>query len=114
MFGFAERGNLHDNLTDSIKVVIGLHRALSVRTLLLTSFLSNSVESSILISFFGVDFVDRVSNGLSIILIDIDNNIEDRMTFNHYYKDYDYFINYLLSLMDLILKLGENINILHK
>ena len=114
VFGLAERGNLHDNLTDSIKAVINSHRALSVRTSLLIPFLSNGVEGSISTSFFDADFIGRISDGLSIAVIDIDDDAEDRMILNYDYKDCDYLINYLLSLMDLILKLSENINMLHR
>ena len=114
MFGLAERGNLHGNLTDSIKAVIGSHKVLSVKTPLLTPFLSNDVESSILMSFFGADLIDRVSDGLSIAVIDIDDDMKDKMTFSHYHKDCDHLINYLLSLMDLISKLSEDIGILHR
>ena len=114
MFDFAEKSNLHGNLTDSIKMVINSHKVLSVKTLLLTSFLNNDVESSFLINFFNVNFVNRVLNDLLIILIGINDDAENRMVFNHYYKNCDYFINHLLSLMNLILKLSENINILYK
>ena len=113
MFGLAERGNLHGNLVDSVKVVVGPHRVLPVWTPLLTPFLSNGVEGSVLMSFFGADLIDRVSNGLPIALIDINDNAEGRITINHYHKDCDHFINHLLSLMDLISKLSEDIGILH-
>ena len=113
MFGLTERGNLHSNLTDSVKVIISSHKVLPVRTPLLISFLSNGVESSILTSFFNADFIDRVLNDFLIAVIDVDDDAESRMIFNHCYKNYDYFINHLLSLMDLILKLSENIGILH-
>ena len=114
MFDLAERSNLHDNLTDSVKAVINSHRALSMRTSLLTSFLSNDVEGSILTSFFGADFIDRVSDNLLIAVIDIDDGVEDRMALSHDHKDCDHFINYLLNLMNLILKLSEDIDMLHR
>ena len=114
MFGLAERSNLHDNLMNSVKVVINPHRMLPMRTPLLTSFLSNGVESSVLMSFFNADFNDRVLNSLSIMIIDIDNDVKGRMAFNYNYKNCNHLINYLLSLMDLILKLGENVDILYR
>ena len=114
MFGLAERNNFHGNLTDSVKAVINSHKALSVRILLLTLFLSNGVESSVLISFFGVNLVGRVLNDLSIIMIDVDNDVKGRMILSYNHKNCNHFINYLLSLMNLISKLGENINMLHK
>ena len=114
MFGLAERGNLYDNLTDSIKAVINSHRVLPMRTPLLTPFLSNSVESSIPTSFFDADLIDRVSNDLSITLIDINDDAESRMIINHYYKNCNHLINHLLSLMNLISKLSENVDILHR
>ena len=113
MFGPAERGNLHGNLADSIKVIIDSHRVLPVRAPLLTPFLSNGVEGSVLMSFFGVDLVGRVSDGLPIVLIGIDDGVEGRMAVGHCHKGCDHPINYLLSLMDLILKLGEDIGMLH-
>ena len=114
MFGLAEKSNFHDNLTDSIKAVINSHRVLPVRTSLLTSFLSNDVEGSVLTSFFGADLIDRVLNGLSIMLIGVDDDAEGRITFSYYHKNYDHFINHLLSLMNLILKLSEDIDMLHR
>ena len=113
MFGLAERGNLYSNLIDSIKTVISLHRMLIIKTSLLIPFLSNGVEGSILMSFFSVNFIDKVSDDLSIILINVDNDVEDRMILSYYHKNCDHFINHLLNLMNLILKLNENINILH-
>ena len=113
MFSPAERGNFHGNLTDSIKVVISSHKVLPVRTPLLTPFLSNGIEGSILMSFFDADFIGRISNGFPIVLIGVDDDAESRMALSHCHKNCDYFINYLLSLMDLILKLSEDIGILH-
>ena len=114
MFGLAERGNLHGNLVDSVKVVVGPHRVLPVWTPLLTPFLSNGVEGSVLMSFFGADLVGRVSNGLPITLIDINDDAEGRMAVSHCHKGCDHLINHLLSLMDLISKLGEDIGMLHR
>ena len=114
MFGFVERGNLHGNLMDSVKVVIGPHRVFPMRTSLLTPFLSNGVEGSVLTSFFGVDLSDRVLNGFSIAVIDINDDVKNRMAFNHDHKDYDHLINHLLSLMNLISKLSENVDMLHR
>ena len=114
MFGLAERDNLHGNLTDSVKVVIGPYEVLPIRIPLLTSFLSNGVEGSILISFFNVDLIGKVLNGLSIAVIDVDDDAESRMALSHCHKDCDYLINHLLSLMDLISKLSENVDILHR
>ena len=114
MFGLAERGNFHGNLTDSIKVVIGPHEVLLMRILLLTLFLSNDVENNVLTSFFNVNFIDRVLNDFLIMLIDINDDIKNRIIFNYYNKNCNHFINHLLSLMNLILKLGENIGMLHE
>ena len=114
MFNLTERDNLHSNLTDSIKAVISSHRVLSIRISLLTPFLSNGVKSSILMSFFNADFIDRVSNSFLIAVININDDMKDRMTLNHNYKNCNHLINHLLSLMNLILKLGENIDILHR
>ena len=114
MFGLAERGNLHGNLTDSVKAVIGPHRVLPVRTPLLTPFLSNGVEGSIPTSFFGANLIDRVSDGLSIVVIDVDDGAKGRMTLSHDYKNCDHLINHLLSLMNLISKLSEDIGMLHR
>ena len=85
-----------------------------MRTSLLTLFLSNGVEGSILISFFDADFVDRVLNGLSIAVIDVDDGVKDRMILSYGHKDCNHLINHLLSLMNLISKLGEDIGILHR
>ena len=114
MFGLIERDNLHGNLTDSIKAVINSHKAFSVRTPLLTPFLNNGVEGSILTNFFNANLIGRISNDLSITVIDINDDAEGRMTFNYNHKNCDHLINYLLNLMDLILKLSENIDILYK
>ena len=114
VFGLTERGNLHGNLADSVKAVIGPHRVLPVRTPLLTPFLSNDVEGSVLMSFFDADLIGRVLNDLLIVLIDVDNDVKDKMIFSHCYKDCNHFINHLLNLMDLILKLNEDIDILYK
>ena len=85
-----------------------------MRTPLLTPFLSNGVEGSIPMSFFGVDLVGRVPDGLPITLIGIDNGAEGRMALSHCHKNCDHLINHLLSLMDLISKLGEDIGMLHE
>ena len=114
MFNFAERDNLYGNLINSIKVVVDSHEVFLIRALLLIPFLSNDVKDSISTSFFSADFIDRVLNDLPIVLIDVDNNAEDRMTFNHCYKNCNHLINHLLSLMNLILKLSENIGMLHR
>ena len=114
MFGLAERDNFHDNLMDSIKAVISSHKVFSVRAPLLTPFLSNGVESSILTSFFNADLINRISDGFPIALINVNDNAENRIIFSYYYKNCNHFINHLLSLMDLILKVNENIDMLYK
>ena len=114
MFGLAERGNFHGNLTDSVKAVVGPHRVLPVWTPLLTPFLSNGVEGSVPTSFFDADLIGRVLDGLPIALIGINNGAEGRMAVSHCHKDCNHLINYLLSLMDLISKLGEDIGMLHR
>ena len=80
----------------------------------MTLFLSNDVEGSVLTSFFGADLVGRVSDNLLITVIDINDDVKDRMTLSHNHKNCDHLINHLLSLMDLISKLGEDIDMLHR
>ena len=99
---------------NSVKVIVNSHKVLSVKTLLLILFLSNDVKSSVLMNFFNVNFIDRISNSLSIVLINVDDNMKDRITFSYYHKNCDHFINHLLNLINLILKLSENIDILYE
>ena len=112
MFDLAERSNFHSNLTDSVKMVISSHEMFLMRISLLTPFLSNDVKGSISTSFFNTSFINRVSDDLLIVLIDINDDVKGKMIFSHCHKDYNHLINYLLSLMNLILKLSENISIL--